>query len=86
MVSQQMELLTLVAKIPVTKLFGTPPRGFNATGDSEKEDFNNFIGGLREDIPQDNIEKFYRIIQLNEAGNIDESLEYVWPDARETST
>lgn len=85
MVSQQMELVALVLKIPVTKLFGTPPRGFNATGDAEKEDFANFISGMRKQILQDNVEKFYKIIQLSEAGYVVEELEYTWPDLREAT-
>lgn len=81
--SQQMELLALVTRLPVTKLFGTPPRGFNATGDSEKEDFGNVIMGLQKRILQENVEKYYAILQLNAWGKYYPNVDYIWNDPRE---
>jgi phage-related protein (TIGR01555 family) len=81
--SQQLELLSLITRLPVTKLFGTPPRGFNATGDAEKQDFAHVIAGMQKRQLQDNVRKFDQIIQLNEYGSFLQDIDYVWPDTRE---
>lgn len=83
--SQQLELLALVTRLPVTKLFGTPPRGFNASGDNYQEDFAHVISGRIKRILHDNVVKYHKIIQLNKHGRFIEALDYKWPDIREMS-
>lgn len=81
--SMQLELLALASRGPVTKLFGTPPRGFNASGDNYQADFASVIHGRQKRILHENVVKFHKIIQLNEYGRFIENLEYEWPDTRE---
>ena len=40
---QQLEVLSLVIRMPVAKLFGTPPRGFNATGENDEQNWAQVI-------------------------------------------
>jgi hypothetical protein len=43
----QYQLVAAAANIPATKLLGTPPKGFNATGEAEMQDYRVELEGLQ---------------------------------------
>ena len=58
----QYQLVAAIAEIPVTKLLGTTPKGFNATGESEAEDYRQSLESIQSHDMQPLLEKHYRIV------------------------
>lgn len=76
------------AKTPVTKLFGRSPAGMNATGESDLQNYYDYIDGLRETDFRNIIERLLPIMALSAWGVIPDDLEIsmppMWtPDAKE---
>ena len=82
---QQLQLMSFAARIPVTKLFLTPPKGFSSTDEMSEQNWAQVINGRQERQLTDNVRKFHQIISLNEWGQTLGTLDYVWPDVRDMS-
>lgn len=71
-IRQSLELIAAVFRIPAVKYLGISPSGFNATGESDLENFHSMITSLQEKQFADNVENVLKILQLNHYGDIDE--------------
>lgn len=82
---QQLQLMSFAARIPVTKLFLTPPKGFSTTDEMSEQNWAQVINGRQTRQLTDNVIKFHKIIALNEWGKTLGTLDYKWPDVRDMS-
>lgn len=76
------------ARTPVTKLFGRSPAGLNATGESDMQNYYDYIDGLRENEFRQIIERLLPVMALSAWGMIPDDLDIdfppMWtPDAKE---
>lgn len=76
------------ARTPVTKLFGRSPAGLNATGESDMQNYYDYIDGLRENEFRQVIERLLPVMALSAWGVIPDDLDIdfppMWtPDAKE---
>lgn len=46
-IMNQYQLVSAIAEVPATKLLGTTPKGFNATGDAEAEDYRIMLESIQ---------------------------------------
>lgn len=67
------------ARTPVTKLFGRSPAGMNATGESDLNNYYDYIDGLRETELRPIIERLLPIMALSAWGEIPDDLDIVFP-------
>ena len=65
--------------IPVTKLFGRSPSGMNATGDSDMQNYYDFIDGLRESQLRPILERLFPVICMSCWGEVPEDLSIQFP-------
>ena len=73
---QQAEFLSLFLRLPISELFGQAPRGMNATGEYDANKFNNLIHTLQEHKLRPVLEYLFKIIMLDEFGEIDEEINF----------
>lgn len=67
LVMTQYQLVAAIAEVPATKLLGTSPKGFNATGEAEAEDYRQSLESIQTHDLQPLLEKHYQITaQINE--------------------
>lgn len=78
-VRQSLEMIAAINRTPAVKLLGISPSGFNATGDSDLTNYNDYIKSKQE-IRRDAILKCLRAIQLAELGSVDESISFVFKE------
>lgn len=76
------------ARIPVTKLFGRSPAGLNSTGESDMQNYYDYIDGLRDNELRPVIERLLPLMALSAWGEVPDDLEFDFPpmqtaDARE---
>ncbi len=76
------------ARTPVTKLFGRSPAGLNATGESDMQNYYDYIDGLRETELRSIVERLLPIMALSAWGNVPDDMDIdfppMWtPDAKE---
>jgi len=67
------------ARTPVTKLFGRSPAGMNATGESDLNNYYDYIDGLRETELRPIIERLLPIMALSAWGEIPDDLDIDFP-------
>jgi phage-related protein (TIGR01555 family) len=67
------------ARTPVTKLFGRSPAGMNATGESDLQNYYDYIDGLRENDFREIIEKLLPILAMSAWGRIPDDLDISFP-------
>lgn len=67
------------AKTPVTKLFGRSPAGLNSTGESDMNNYYDYIDGLRENQLRPILERLLPIMVLSAWGKIPDDLEIDFP-------
>ncbi len=67
------------ARTPVTKLFGRSPAGMNATGESDMNNYYDYIDGLRENYFRPILEKILPIMALSAWGEIPENIQIDFP-------
>lgn len=67
------------ARTPVTKLFGRSPAGMNATGESDMNNYYDYIDGLRENQFRPLLEKLLPIMTLSAWGVIPDDLDVDFP-------
>ena len=73
LLSQMYELMTASTRgIPVTKLLGLSPRGFNATGEYDENNFYDVIDGYAKSVVIPVMEKVAEYILCFKAGVLDE--------------
>lgn len=72
--SQNAELICACTRTPAIKLFGTSPKGFNSTGDTEVRIFYDLIKSFQMSNIMPNLQKMFELIQINEFGEIDDDL------------
>jgi phage-related protein (TIGR01555 family) len=80
LVAQQLELISLISRIPVTKLFGTPPRGFNATGESDERFFNDQINAIMSRLFIENFKRAKALVELSELGAVQPQVTEAWQE------
>lgn len=73
--------LNLSAKthIPVTKLFGQAPTGFNATGESDLKNYYDIVDGQRETKLRPVLEKLLPVMAVSAWGAVPDDLEISFP-------
>lgn len=74
LLDQAIGFLSMISKIPATKLLGTAPKGLNATGDGDMRNYYDSIRQLQENILLDNLTTLLHLVQLDLFGEIDENL------------
>jgi uncharacterized protein len=57
----QYQLVAAIAEVPSTKLLGTQPKGFAATGESEAEDYRQALESIQTHDLQPLLERHYQI-------------------------
>lgn len=57
----QYQLVAAIAEVPATKLLGTSPKGFNATGESEAEDYRQSLESIQTVHMMPLLERHYAI-------------------------
>lgn len=67
------------AKTPVTKLFGRSPAGMNATGESDMNNYYDYIDGLRENQLRPILERLLPIMALSAWGSVPDDLDIDFP-------
>lgn len=67
------------SRIPVTKLFGRSPAGMNATGESDLQNYYDYIDTLRESILKPIIYKLLPVLAMSAWGVIPDDLDVVFP-------
>lgn len=67
------------AKTPVTKLFGRSPAGMNATGESDMNNYYDYIDGLRENHLRPIFERLLPIMALSSWGIVPDDLDIDFP-------
>lgn len=67
------------ARTPVTKLFGRSPAGMNATGESDMNNYYDYIDGLRENQLRPLLEKILPVMLLSAWGVIPDDLDIDFP-------
>lgn len=71
--------LSAKTHIPVTKLFGRSPAGMNATGESDMQNYYDYIDGLRESRLRPVLERLVPIIAMSSWGKVPEDMGIVFP-------
>lgn len=67
------------ARTPVTKLFGRSPAGMNATGESDMQNYYDYIDGLRETELRPVLEKILPIMAMSAWGTIPDDINIDFP-------
>lgn len=67
------------SRIPVTKLFGRAPAGMNATGESDLQNYYDYVDSLRESKLRPVLEKLLPIMCMSAWGMVPEGLELSFP-------
>lgn len=67
------------SRIPVTKLFGRSPAGMNATGESDLQNYYDYIDTLRESILKPIIYKLLPVLAMSAWGVIPDDLDVSFP-------
>jgi phage-related protein (TIGR01555 family) len=58
-IMSQYQLVAAIAKVPATKLLGTPPKGFNATGEFESISYHEELESVQEHIMSPMLDRHY---------------------------
>jgi len=66
------------ARMPVTKLFGRSPAGMNSTGESDLQNYYDYLEEVRESKFRPIIEKLLPIMALSAWGEIPDDLDFVF--------
>lgn len=67
------------ARTPVTKLFGRSPAGMNSTGESDMNNYYDYIDGLRENQLRPLLEKILPVMLLSTWGAVPDDLDIDFP-------
>ena len=83
-IMNQYQLVAAIAKTPATKLLGTSPKGFNATGEHETISYHEELESIQEHIFDPLLERHYLLLAKSE--EIDVQLEIVWNPVDSTTS
>lgn len=72
----QYQLVASIAEVPATKLLGTAPIGFNATGESEAEDYRQLLESIQTTLMEPALEMHYKILLA--AMHLDSDIAITW--------
>lgn len=64
-VKQSLECLSVISHIPAVVLFGQSPQGFNATGESDLNNYSNLIESRRTEELQEPVQKLVDILRIH---------------------
>lgn len=78
------QLVAAVAEVPATKLIGTSPKGFNATGEFENTAYRETLASIQEHHMTPLLDRHYMLAQKSEFGDVEE-FEIVWNPLDEPS-
>ena len=67
------------SRIPVTKLFGRSPAGMNATGESDLQNYYDYVDTLRESNLRPILERLLPIILISTIGYVPDDLDVQFP-------
>ncbi len=62
----QYQLVAAIAEVPATKLLGTSPKGFGASGEYEAASYHEFLAGLQANDMTPILERHYEILSRSE--------------------
>ncbi len=71
------EYITSISGIPTTKLFGTPPKGMNSTGEHDLNNWYDTVRNYQANITE-HVTTMMHYIMINEFGDIDENITFKW--------
>jgi Uncharacterized protein conserved in bacteria len=64
-VTLNMELIAMIVRRPISRIFGTPPKGFNATGENERFLHAERVQAMQKNILHKNLAQCLRLFQLH---------------------
>lgn len=62
-IMNQYQLVAAIAKVPATKILGTSPKGFNATGDFEMKSYHEELESIQEHTMSPMAERHYMLLR-----------------------
>lgn len=65
-IMNQYQLVAAIARVPATKLLGTSPKGFNATGEFEMKSYHEELESIQEHVMMPMLERHYDILCRSE--------------------
>jgi len=68
-VMTQYQLVSAIARTPATKLLGTSPKGFNATGEYEEDSYHEELESIQSDEYEPVLERHYELLLKSEGIN-----------------
>lgn len=75
-IMNQYQLVAAIAKVPATKLLGTSPKGFNATGEFETISYHEELESIQTNMMEPMLNRHYLILLKSEG--IDIGVNVVW--------
>jgi phage-related protein (TIGR01555 family) len=70
-IMNQYQLVAAIARVPATKLLGTSPKGFNATGEFEMKSYHEELESTQEHVMMPMLERHYDILVRSEGIDVD---------------
>lgn len=67
------------SRIPVTKLFGRAPAGMNATGESDMQNYYDYVDTLRESKLRPILERIFPVLCMSVLGYVPEGVKITFP-------
>lgn len=64
-IMNQYQLVAAIARVPATKLLGTSPKGFNATGEFEMRSYHEELESIQEHVMMPMLERHYDILMCH---------------------
>lgn len=61
-IMNQYQIVAAIARVPSTKLLGTSPKGFNATGEFESRSYHEELESLQEHVMMPMLERHYELL------------------------
>jgi phage-related protein (TIGR01555 family) len=83
-IMSQYQLVAAIAEVPATKLLGTPPKGFNATGEFEMVSYHESLESIQEHDMSPLLDRHYLILGISLG--IDIKISAVWEPVDSMST
>jgi len=77
-IMNQYQLVAAAAHVPATKLLGTTPKGFNATGDYETDSYHEFLETIQEEALTPLVERHTILCQASEGIAVGTNFEINW--------
>lgn len=75
-VRQALELMAVVFRMPAVKLLGISPSGFNATGESDLDNWHEHVLSQESKMWKTPLDRALKVLQLNAFGDIDDTIDF----------